>query len=105
MDRVYAWLDGAHASRLLARGGRDGRSGRAARRRAQRGHGRGGWWLYGDVGGLAREGPRARGARGPARGGRALRPRAERTQWRVLQLDVALAAEHAGALGRRGGAG
>ena len=51
------------------------------------------------------EGARARGAGRPARGGRALRPRAERPQRRLLQRDVALAAEHARALGRRGGAG
>ena len=40
-----------------------------------------------------------------ARGGPALRSRAERPQRRFLQRDVALAAEHARALGRRGRAG
>ena len=57
------------------------------------------------MGRLAREGARARGAGRPARGGRALRARAERPQRRLLQRDVALAAEHARALGGRGGAG
>ena len=45
------------------------------------------------------EGARAGGARRPARGGRALRARAERPQRRLLQRDVALAAEHARAAG------
>ena len=48
---------------------------------------------------------RARGARRPARGRRALRAGPERSQRRLLQRDVALAAEHARALGRRGRAG
>ena len=77
----------------------------AAERRARRRRRRRRRRLHRDVGRLAREGARARGAGRPARGGRALRARAERPQRRLLQRDVALAAEHARALGRRGGAG
>ena len=38
-------------------------------------------------------------ARGRLAGGRTLRAGPERAQWRLLQRDVVLAAEHAGALG------
>ena len=89
------WLE--EAGECVASAAARGRPPRRRRRDRRR--------LHRDVGGLAPEGD---GAGGPGRRCSRpidLRPWAERPQRRLLQRDVVLAAEHAGALGRRGRAG